>query len=211
MLDRLKSLLPTGWFRESPILDAVLTGIGTALQGVYDLTEYARKQTRIATATDGFLDLIALDFFGDKLLRRVNEVDSPYRQRILAQLLLEKGTRKGMIRALEILTGRTPVIFEPARPADVAVYASPKSGYGSGRYGSLQTPYQVFITAYRPSGSGIPLVAGYGTPNGGYGVGSYAVYSSLDQIIGAVKDSDIYELIDRVKPAGTTAWVNISN
>ena len=207
---RLKALLPAGWFRDSPVLDAVLTGIGAALQGVHDLTEYARKQTRITTAADGFLDLIALDFFGTALLRRVSEVDAPYRQRILAQLFLERGTRKGMIRALEILTGRTPLVFEPARPADTGGYGTGVTGYGvAGRYGSLALPSQAFVTAYRPSGSGIPLVAGYGTPPGGYSTGSRATYSTLDQIIGAVTDADIFQTVNRAAPAGTRTWVTI--
>lgn len=54
---RLKSVLPVQWFDDSnPILDAVLNGIASALSLVYQLYAYAVLQTRILTATDGWLD-----------------------------------------------------------------------------------------------------------------------------------------------------------
>jgi hypothetical protein len=208
---RIKSLLPRGWFGdETPILDAVLSGIGQALSDVYGLIGYARLQMRIATATDGFLDLISLDFFGETLPRRAGESDNAFRQRIKAQLLLEKGTRRGLIRALEILTGRTPLVFEPARPGDTGGYNTGSMGYNvAGAYGSLVLPAQVFVTAYRPMGAGVPNVAGYGNPQGAYSTGSQIQYASRDMIAGAVTDEDIYKAIDGVMPAGVTAWTRI--
>src|ERR1700722_7829173 len=119
MLARIKALLPNGWFRGlTPVLDALLSGYAWSLSFIYQLIQYAQLQTRIATATDGFLDLISFDFFGNTLLRRQQEQDNPFRARILATLLREKATRKGMNDALVNLTGRTPIIFEPSRPAD---------------------------------------------------------------------------------------------
>ncbi|WP_435018507.1 hypothetical protein TA3x_000481 [Tundrisphaera sp. TA3] len=210
-LSRIKALLPRGWFGdETPILDAVLSGIGKALADVYGLIGYARLQTRIASATDGFLDLVSLDFFGDTLPRRNGESDGAFRQRIKAQLLLEKGTRRGLVRALEILTGRTPLVFEPARPADTGGYNAGVMGYNlAGAYGSLALPAQIFVTAYRPMGAGVPNVAGYGDPQGAYNTGSQVQYASRDMIAGAVTDEDIYKAIDGVMPAGTTAWSRI--
>src|SRR5580698_3442021 len=147
MLGRIKSLLPARWFPDStPVLDALLSGAAWALSLIYGLIQYAQLQTRIATATDGFLDLISFDFFGTNLPRRAQEADTPFRARILATLLREKVTRNGMIAALVNLTGRTPFIFEPARPADTGAYSVSTSGYGvAGGYGSLMLPAQFFI------------------------------------------------------------------
>lgn len=212
-ISRIKAVLPGGWFRdETPILDGVLAGVSWALAAAYSLADYARKQCRIATATDGFLDLIAFDYFGGKLPRKLQELDEVYRLRILAALFPEKGTRRGLIRTLEILTGRTPWVFEPARPADTGGYSVGGVGYGvAGGYGSLEMPNQAFVIAYRPIGQGIPNIAGYGVPSGGYGVASQAMYASLALVQGAVTDADIMAAIDSVKPAATTVWTQIQS
>ena len=207
LFKRIKSLLPGGWFGESPVIDGVVTGIARLLSDTHAFIVYARDQTRIRTATDGFLDLIARDFFGSTLKRRTGEIDPPLRQRILAQLFAEKVTRRGVIKALESLTGRTPLVFEPTRPADTGGYNTNSLGYGvAGGYGSLALPFQAFITAYRPAGQGIPLVAGYGSPSGGLlPHRPRASYASLNDVVGAVTDQDIYAAIDAAaKPVGTT-------
>ena len=55
---RLKSTLPR-WFSDStPIVDAVFQGLAWAGSFVYSLYAYAKLQTRIKTATDGWLDII---------------------------------------------------------------------------------------------------------------------------------------------------------
>lgn len=210
---RLKALLPNGWFRDTaPVLDAVLSGIATALASAYSLCAFARLQTRISTASDGFLDLIGFDYFGGKLPRRASEGDDSYRARILDALLAEKGTRRGMIRTLTALTGRTPRVFEPERPADTGGYRVGGAGYGvAGGYGALNAPYQAFITAFRPIGQGIPNLGGYGSGVGGYSVGGQLSYASLSQVQGAVTDADIYAAINDVIPAGTTAWTQIQS
>jgi hypothetical protein len=213
ILSRLTALLPAGWFPDkSPFQDGVMAGAANMGAFIYSLIAYARRQLRIGTATDGFLDLIARDFFGDRLPRRTNELDDPYRARIKAELLVEKGTRAGMIAMLTRLTGRAPVIFEPQRPADTGAYGAPNCGYGvAGGYGSQLLPCQAFVTAFRPSGSGVPLVAGYGVPTGGYRTPSRADYASMSQIIGAVTDADIYAAADNAKLAGTCIWVRLRN
>jgi hypothetical protein len=213
MLARIKSLLPRGWFvGDTPVLDALLSGFAWSLSLIYSLIQYARLQTRIGTATDGFLDLIAFDFFGITLPRRLQEQDDPFRARILATLLREKVTRNGMIAALVNLTGIAPIIFEPGRPADTGAYGVSTSGYGmAGGYGSLQLTAQAFIKAFRPAGSGIPFVAGYGASSGGYGTPSRAAWSSLSQIQGFVTDTDIFSTIAKTKAEGTTMWVQLQS
>lgn len=209
LLGRLKSLLPGGWFGTSPALDGAASGSAKLLSDAYSLVQYARSQARVGTATGGFLDLAARDFFGTGLARRPGEADPALRARILAQLFAEKGTRRGVTKALEALTGRTPLIFEPARPADTGGYGV-GCGYGvAGGYGSLLLPYQAFVTAYRPSGQGIPNVAGYGGPPGGYGTPSGSEYASLGQVVGRVTDADIYAAVDAAALAGTVLWTRL--
>jgi hypothetical protein len=209
---RLKATLPSWFGDNTPILDALLQGLAWAGSFAYSLISYAKLQTRIKTATDGWLDMIAADFFGSLLARAANQSDASFRARIIINLIRERATRKSIIAVLQDLTGRTPLVFEPQRPADTGAYSAPNSGYGvAGGYGSLLLPYQAFVTAYRPAGTGIPLVAGYGISTGGYGVASRADLASMDMIQRAVTDADIYAAIDSVKPSGTTVWTRITS
>jgi hypothetical protein len=209
---RLKSTIPR-WFGAdlAPILNAVLAGLATAWAGLYSLYLYAAQQTRIRTAAGGWLDLASADFFGSSLPRLANELDTPFRVRILAALLQEKGTRLAIYNAIYHLTGRSPLIFEPMRPADTGGYRL-AVGYGAaGAYGSMSMPYQALVTAYRQASAGIPLVAGYGISTGAYRIPSRSDYASIGSIQQVVSDASIYAAVDAVKPAGTQVWVKISN
>jgi hypothetical protein len=236
ILGRLQSYLPNGWFDgdSNPIRDAVLTGLAVVFAWVYSILAYVRGQTRIKTASEGFLDLISQDFFGGALPRLVNETDAHFLTRIQINLFRERATRRGVILVLEELTGRAPIIVEPWNPGDCGAYGVSTSGYGAaGYYGSLSLPYQAFVIAYRPATSGIPNVAGYGVcvaglsgasilfngapvdpivamAPGGYGHGRIE-YASMDMIEGAVTDADIYAAIASVIAEGTIAWTRLSN
>lgn len=211
---RLRGYLPP-WFGDeasTPILNGLLNGLAYAGAYVYGLLSYARLQTRIKTATDGWLDMIAADFFGDALLRAANQTDESFRGRILINIFRERATRAGLIKILQDLTGRTPIVVEPTRPMDTGSYGGPLIGYGvAGAYGSMLMPFQAFVTAFRPVGAGIPLVAGYGISTGGYAQPSRASYASLSMIQGAVTDADIYAAVDSVKPVATIVWTRISS
>jgi len=211
---RLRGYLPR-WFgdeAQSPILNALLQGLAYSGAYIYSLYAYAKLQTRILSATDGWLDMIAADFFGASLQRSANQSDASFRSRIRLNLFRERATRNGMVKALQDLTGRTPKIIEPTRPADTGAYGGPTIGYGvAGAYGSLLMPYQCFVIAYRPAGTGIPNVAGYGISTGGYAQPSQADYASMSSIQGAVTDADIYAAIEATRPVATTVWVNISS
>jgi hypothetical protein len=211
MLTRLKALLPRGWFGDStPVLDALLSGFAYTLSFVYSLIQFAKNQTRIRTATDGFLDLISFDFFGSNLPRRTQEQDSPFRARILATLFREKVTRNGMIVALVALTGRTPIIFEPARPADTGGWGIGWGWDTAGGWGALDLRAQVFITAFRASGSGIPNAAGWDASYGCWG-GGYSEWCDLGQVQGFVTDNDILAAIAATKAEGVTAWTKLQS
>lgn len=125
IFSRLKRLLPVGWFGDNnPVLDAALWGCATAQAWAYTLYIYAKSQTRIKTATDGWLDLISLDFFGSGLIRYVSQSDASFRNRILINIFRERTTRPAMEKILLELTGRAPIIIEPGRPADVGSYGA---------------------------------------------------------------------------------------
>lgn len=208
---RIKAVLPKWFGDDSPVLDALINGFAFVAEHIYELFQYAKLQTRIKTATDGWLDMISADFFGNKLPRKANQSDASFRARIIANMFRERGTRNSIIKVLEDLTGRTPLVFEPLRGTDTGGYNLAK-GYGFGAYGSVVVgPFQGWVTAFRPLGSGIPMVAGYGISTGGYSQPSRAEYASLDMIQLSISDADIYEAVESVKPAGTVAWVQISN
>src|SRR5260370_23111506 len=122
MAARIRTVLPLSWFPKSspggasasPILDGVLAGLGSAWAAIYSLLSYVRLQTRIATATDWFLDIIASDFFGSEIVRRGREGDAAFRLRILNNMFAPRATRAALSRVLIELTGRVPLIFEPA-------------------------------------------------------------------------------------------------
>ncbi len=211
-LSRIKTLLPNGWFRgPTPILDAVLGGIASALARVYGLTQYARLQARIATATDGFLDLVSYDFFGATLPRKSAETDAAFRTRILAELFLERGTRRGMIGVLTLLTGYAPLVFEFARPADTGGLNSPSMGLNAAGYlGSYQYPFQAVVIAYRPAGQGFSYIPGLNTPQAALNE-SHSALVNPALIATPVTDADIYAAISSVAPVGTIIWVSIRN
>lgn len=212
ILKRLKSVLPRWFGDSSAILDGILNGLAWSSSFVYSLWAYAKLQARIKTATDGWLDMIAADFFGTSIRRQANQSDASFRSRIIINLFRERATRTGIVKVLQDLTGRTPLVFEPMRPADTGGYGTNSLGYNmAGGYGSLLLPYQAFVTAYRPVGTGIPNVSGYGGAASGYGVASQGEYAAISMVKDAVTDADIYAAVDSVKPAATIIWTRISN
>ena len=211
MLRRIKAVLPARWFADtSPVLDGVLSGLAAGWAWLYGLLAFVMAQTRIATATGVWLDMIARDCFGTRLSRRGAQSDDAFRTRIQRELLRERGTRGAISAVLQDLTGRPPVIFEPARAADTGAYGL-ATGYGmAGAWGSLNLPYQCFVTAFRPHGNGIAQISGWGAPAGGYGRGALE-YASLDMVQGQVTDEDINAAIAGVLPVATVAWTRITN
>ena len=209
MLARLKSVLPARWHGEAnPVLEAVLAGLADGWAWLHDMLATVRAQARIATAIGAMLDLIAGDFFGPRLRRRRAQGDAAFRAAILRELLRDRATRPALVAALQDLTGRTPAVFEPRRPADTGAWGM-ALGYGvAGGWGSLALPYQCFVTARRPHGSGIAGIAGWGS--GGWGTGASA-WASLAMIAGQITDTDILGAVAAAMPAAATAWVRIED
>lgn len=209
-VSRLKALMPARWFNDSnPILDAVLNGLAQALSWIYSLYLYAAMQARIRTATGGWLDLIAYDFFGDRIKREAGQSDADFLNVIRTNMFRERGTRQSIINVLTDLTGIAPDIVEPTRPLDTGSYGGPMIGYGvAGAYGSMMMPYQAFVTAYRPVGVGIPYVAGYRSTPSGYSQASRGEYAPAANLA-SLTDAQIYAAIASVKMEGTAVWVRI--
>lgn len=212
VVKRLRGAIPTTWFRDdAPVLDALLHGLSSIWVHGYDLYQFSKKQTRIRTATEGYLDLISSDFFGEDLPRKQNQRDESYRARIIANLFRERGTRTAINRVVLELTGSLPNIIEPERPLDTGAYRAPVNGYGvAGAYGSILLPYQAFVTVKRASGQGIPNIAGYRISTGGYGEASQAAYADSKIVATEIRDEDIFAAINSVRPAGTIVWVRFA-
>jgi hypothetical protein len=217
MVARMRAVLPARWFPDdAPILDGVLNGLASGWSWLFQLLQYVTSQTRLATATGVWLDVIAQDFCGTRLTRRSGQSDDAYRHRIRQELLRERGTRNAVSSVLLDLTGRSPAIFEPGLTGDTGGYGSVIGGgggigYGTGGgWGSLDLPFQCFVTAYRPVGSGISLVSGWGDRGGGYGTGAIE-YASLSMVQGQITDADIYTAVASVMPVAATAWTSITD
>ena len=216
MKSRLLALLPLRWFPDSmPVVSTVLSGLSDGWAWLHAMLGYVGQQTRIATATDSFLDLISQDFLGAALPRRFGETDSAFRGRIQRELLRPRATRPALVAELTNLTGRAPLVFEPARPADTGAWGQALA-YGSlGGWGSLMLPFQVFVTAFRPLGTGVPIIAGWGhapahVGAGGWGGGAIQ-YASLAMVQSQVTDAEINTAIATTVPVAVTAWTRISN
>jgi hypothetical protein len=216
MMARLVALLPLRWFPDTrPVLSAVLSGLSDGWAWLYNMLGYVRLQTRIATATDSFLDLISQDFFNGALPRRFGETDSAFRSRIQHELLRPRATRPALVAELTNLTGRTPTVFEPARPADTGAWTQMLGYNTAGGWGSLMLPFQLFVTAFRPLGTGVPNVGGWGhlpagAAAGGWNTGAME-YASLAMVQSQVTDADINSAIATTVPVAVTAWTRISN
>ena len=103
------------------------------------------------------------------------------------------------------MTGRAAHIVEPCRPADTGGYTTSGVAYGqAGAWGNLALTHNLFVTAYRPQGSGIAQLAGYDT-------GGLVVYGNLNMMATVVSDANMYEAVAAVLPLGTTAWLRITN
>lgn len=220
IVGRLRSVLPTRWFSDrSPNLDAILACLATPWSWLYGFICYVIQQSRLNTATGQWLDLIAYDFMGSVLLRRPGEDDLAYRGRIAWALVREAATRAAVIANLRRLTGNNPRLFEPANCSDTGGYGCSMADgtiqclgmvYGmAGGWGSLNLPFQFFVTAKLPVIEVLSSLAGYCTGAGGYGIGSVA-YADIASSPGSLTNTDVEAAIVQCLPICTTAWLHIS-
>lgn len=215
---RLRSVLPARWFgATTPVLDTLLTALAVGWTAMFDLLRYTGMQTRIASASDVWLDIVAYDFFGSRLRRSTGQSDRIFRLVIRRNIFCPMGTRTALIVALHGLTGRAPLVFEPRNTSDTGGYgnmtrdAGGGVGYGTaGGWGNLSLPFQCFVTAFRPQINGVANLSGWNLPEAGYGVGALE-YAGLETANGYIGDGEILAEMTRVAPVGAVIWANISS
>src|SRR5260370_39291501 len=89
IVSRLRATLAP-WFpdpAQAPVLTSILTSQADQFAFVYQLLQFAANQTRIKSASGGWLDLIAWDFFGSRFLRRLGEPHASFSSALLQELL----------------------------------------------------------------------------------------------------------------------------
>lgn len=206
---RVKLLLPKGWWRfHAPIRDAILGGIADLSSWSYSLFVYAKLQTRVAWATDIWLDIISRDYFGTTLVRKTNEADSAFRLRIQKELIRERVTRKGMIQAVEDLTGLPATVFEPWNTGDTGAWDNGTFALDiAGGWGDY-LPAQAFLNVTPP---GVQGIAGIGGWDSGYLAwdGGIGMWVDMGLITGAVTTQDIYDTINKTRPTGAIVWTQL--
>jgi hypothetical protein len=213
---RIKATLPGRWFgEETPVLDSILHSMSAGWMDLFNLLHYVSMQSRISSAFERWLDLIAQDYFGHRVWRRLLEADDSFRQRIKTELLRDRCTRAAIYDVLLELTGRSPIIFEPANPEDTGCYGSLDSnGIGSagyctsGGWGNLNLPFQAFVRAFRPTPTRVAMINGWGGSVGAFGVGLSAYISSGANSSWA-DNPEIYDAIAGTAPVGTIIWISI--
>lgn len=213
ILSRLQRLIPNGWFPvgAAPIKDAMLAGAANAFAFIFSLLAYVRLQTRIATATDGFLDLIAFDFFGNGFHRGTGQTDGSFRNQIISFLFKQRNTRIAVTKVIQQLLGTTPVILEPQWANQAGAYGIYTTAYGVTPYGSMSMPHEIFVTVTIPESLSIapPFVAGYDIPVGAYDTGSQIEFIG-SPAIDPVQAADVYAALASVMPVTGIAWTTIA-
>jgi hypothetical protein len=208
IIRRIKLLLPKGWWNfQAPIRDAIIGGVADGAAWCYSLLAYAKRQTRVAWANDLWLDIIAKDYFGGFIRRRVNEQDSDFRIRIQKELIRERVTRQGMIDTLTDLTGNVPYIFEPWNTGDTGAWNEGHFAWDiGGGWGDTILPAQAFINVI-PPGGGIPNAPGWDTAAFGWDVGG--MWGDMSLIVGTITNQEIYDTINITRPTGSIAWTQL--
>jgi hypothetical protein len=206
--------LPARWFPtgcgQGTLIFAIVSGLAAGFSMIYTTIAYAGLQVRIATATDGWLDLIAGDYFGNTLMRNAGEPDAAFSNRLRREILREKVTREALDRVIFDTTGNHPVLIEANRVSDVGAW---RQGFAwrTGSYGSAGLPFQIFVTSPRQNPVPFPILGGWRVLPAAYR-GTGLAYS-LPSIMPPAQppDAAIIAAIERVRPAGITVWLQLTN
>lgn len=201
-VEKLFALLPSTWFSDAAkksggILYAVISSFAKGLEYVEAGADYVKKQTRISTATDTNLENISVDFFSSGLPRRAGEGDSAYSKRILEQIFLEKGTKTGLIKALQSIGATVVESWEPSIDGFFTDYSKTDLNRISD-----ENPYNGILFITRPLA---PSQTKLFFTDYNYTDSSFMVDS--DAQIWQIQDSDIFKVIEATKTCGTQVYV----
>lgn len=211
VVSRLQRWLPQGWFPPDvgTRIYAILSGFGSLLATIFSAITYVQLQTRLATLTDGFVDLAGYDFFGGVLPRLSGEVDATYSARIRREIVRDRTTRNAIDALLFELTGHHPEITEPWRAADNFAWRG-RYGWRTGHYSGRDLRYTVFIKTTHAGVFGIDT-GGWRNNNAAWRVPTF-VYTDPSMTTGSgLTDQQILEALNRIRAAGVTYWVWIAD
>lgn len=223
---RMIFLFPYPWLSDlahstSGVAYALFLSIGTELNFISQQLYYAWSACRLQTASNGALDLFAMDYFGNNLPRQPGESDNAYRIRIQALLFQPQVTRQSIINAIEFaFPGCIVWAREPWNPSDTGYFADGTSGYSGsyydldtqqipGAWGNLQARYQGFLEIQLPPSLplsyslwGYDFGAAYDAATGYY----FPILQEIQSTIGLIDN-----LINQITAQGTEIWVKFIN
>lgn len=216
---RLLRLFPTRWTSDSAkqvggVLYSVFNAMGSQFTFLQNELLYAFKSSRIMTATDVALDLIAADLFGETkyypatVVRTAGETDDSFRARILAAMFVGGATRAALLRVLSRLTGTEFRIIEPWRVQDCAAldavsYADVDTIDNPGRISSAQRVGSLFIEGQLPSFSGAGTYPIYGLDKGAAADRTFIIDPKPTRFQGA---KQLDALINKTKAQGVRVY-----
>lgn len=240
MFDRLKAALPPSWFTgDTPVIDSILQGFAWCASLISDNISEAKKQTRIKTASGGFLDMISGDFFGDALPRLQDEADFMFSLRILNNLLREKATFAAVYNVVNNkmqTSGATVRVYEygsvtsrvialengpdlldeggTTMDTEVAVSTIPSEAYPVGiKLSDAAGRYNTELLPYEAlviiSGAGA-LADVISLEDGTDLLDEDGVTTINNEYIDQTSYQFLIDAISKVKPIGTTVWLSIN-
>lgn len=223
---RMFTLFPYPWLGNQArivtgIAYAIFLSIGTELNFISAQLYYAWTACRLQTATNGALDLFAMDYFGNNLPRQPGESDTAYRARIQALLFQPQVTREAIVNAIEFaFPGIVIRPLEGWNPADTGYYADGMDGYKGSYYdydsvtipslwGDWQHRYRGYFEIQLPPATplgyslwGYNFGAAYDSQTGYF----FQPVNELNSLI-----AQIELLINQITALGTQIWVKFVN
>lgn len=208
LLARLQRLVPPWFADDAPVWRAFLSGAAGALSGVYGLISFAKLQTRLATATGGWLDLAAADVAGTGLPRFADERDAPYGLRIRKEPTRDRNTVAAIKAAVFDITGIEPDVYEGFDLFTNGALDAPTMALSAaGRWGSTTLPLCVFVAVTMHNNYGIPNRGGFDDTVGGLGAGNFSLADKAEIVGSGATELDVINAIERVRAAGVNIYV----
>lgn len=210
IVSRLQRWLPSGWFPPDAgtRIYSIIAGFASVLAFIWTLLGYTRLQTRLATATDGFLDLASDDFFGGNLPRLDGELDAWFSLRIRDEVLRDRLTRQAIDDLLFEITGQHPIITELERPLDVGAYRYQGLAFRRlGHWASRAWRPMVFIQTAHAGRFAIQHFGGFRDTRAAFRIPTF-IWADPSMITGSgYTDLQMFAALERIRAGGVTYWV----